>query len=210
MSRIRLMRLMNDHFRECRSLYIFVIALFMVGIVFGGIVVNSLPYGTKLDLLHYMEQFFGELSRGQIADPRLMFRESLINDLQYIGLIWLLGLSVIGLPIIFLLIFIKGLVLGFTVGFLVSQMGVNGFLASLVSIFPQNMLLIPADLFISVIAVVCCLKVFRQLLIRTRREPLWPQMFGYVLLLLPACVLVFAASSFEAYLSPSLIRLFLN
>lgn len=210
MSRVRLMGLLNDHFRECRSLYIFVTALFMVGIVFGGIVVNSLPYGTKIDLFHYMQQFFGELSRGQIADPQLMFRESLANDLQYVGLIWLLGLSVIGLPVIFVLIFIKGLVLGFTVGFLVSQMGVNGFLAALVSIFPQNMLLIPANLFISVIAVVCSLKVFRQLLIRTRREPLLPQLFGYMLLLVPVFLLVLAASGYEAYMSPSLIRLFLN
>lgn len=210
MYRIRLMRLLNDHFHECRSLYIFVIALFMVGIVFGGIVVNSLPYGTKIDLLHYLQQFFGELSHGQIAGPEVMFRENLTNDLQYIGLIWLLGLSVIGLPIIFVLIFIKGLVLGFTVGFLVSQMGINGFFASMVSIFPQNLLLIPADLFISVIAVVCSLKIFRQLLIRTRREPLLPQMIGYVLLLIPAGLLVFAASSYEAYLSPSLIRLFLS
>ncbi|TGA98179.1 stage II sporulation protein M [Sporolactobacillus shoreae] len=210
MSGNRFTRLLATHLKDCRSLYTFVIALFLMGIIFGAIVVNSLPYETKTDLFHYLQQFFGELSHGQIADPQLLFRESLLNDLQYIGLIWILGLSVIGLPIIFILVFVKGMVLGFTVGFLVSQMGINGFLTALVSVFPQNLLLIPCDLFISVVAVVCSLKIIRQLLIKTRREPLFPQIISYALLLLISGCIVAFASGYEAYISPALIRLFIS
>ncbi|WP_100488152.1 stage II sporulation protein M [Sporolactobacillus pectinivorans] len=210
MSRNRFTKILTDHLKDCRSLYTFVIALFLMGIIFGAVVVNSLPYETRNDLFHYLQQFFGELSHGQIADPYLLFRESFFNDLQYVVLIWILGLSVIGLPIIFILIFVKGMVLGFTVGFLVSQMGLNGFLTALVSVFPQNLLLIPCDLFISVIAVVCSLKIIRQLLIKTRREPLLPQITGYAILLFFAGCIVAAASSYEAYISPALIRLFMS
>ena len=37
----------------------------------------------------------------------------------------------------------KGMVIGFTVGFLVNQMGWNGFLLSFVSVLPQNFIIIP-------------------------------------------------------------------
>lgn len=203
-------KLITEHIRTYMSLYTFVTALFLMGIVFGAIIVNSLPYGSKSDLLHYMEQFFGELARGQIADPHLLFRESLFNDLQYTILIWILGLSVIGLPIIFILIFIKGMVLGFTVGFLVSQMGFQGFMTAAVSVFPQNLLHIPNDLFLSVVAVACSLRIIRQLMIRTRKEPLLPQFAGYgLILILSGCVITLACG-YEAYLSPVLIRIFVS
>ena len=46
-----------------------------------------------------------------------MFRESYFSQLKYIGFIWILGISIIGLPLIFILLFVKGVVVGFTVGF---------------------------------------------------------------------------------------------
>ena len=46
-----------------------------------------------------------------------MFRESYFSQLKYIGFIWILGISIIGLPLIFILLFAKGVVVGFTVGF---------------------------------------------------------------------------------------------
>ncbi|RYL93179.1 stage II sporulation protein M [Sporolactobacillus sp. THM19-2] len=207
---IRIRDIVTGHIRNYLSLYTFVIALFLMGIVFGSIIVNSLPFESRNDLFNYLEQFFGELAKGQIADSHVLFRESLLNDLQYSGLIWVLGLSVIGLPIIFILIFIKGMVLGFTVGFLVGQMGLQGFMAAAVSVFPQNLLMIPVDLFLSVVAVVCSLKMIRQLLMRTRREPLLPQFISYALILLICACFTVIASGYEAYISPTLIGLFVS
>ncbi|RYL94833.1 stage II sporulation protein M [Sporolactobacillus sp. THM7-4] len=198
------------HIKEHLSLYTFITGLFLMGIVFGAIIVNSLPYESKSDLLNYLKQFFIELARGQIADSPLLFRESLFNDLQYIGFIWLLGLTVIGLPIIFILLFLKGMVLGFTVGFLVSQMGTRGFLVAMVSVFPQNLLIIPVYLFLSVVSVAFSLKIIRQLLMKTRKQPILPQFLNYGLLLAVACVTLVVVSGYEAYISPVLIRLFVS
>lgn len=206
----RIKQIVFQHVKEYFSLYTFVTGLFLMGIIFGAIVVNSLSYGARSDLLHYLQQFFGELSRGQIADPKLLFKESLLSGLQYLGLIWLLGLSVIGLPIILLLIFVKGMVLGFTVGFLVSQMGLHGFLAAMVSVFPQNLLIMPNYLFIAVISVAFSLKIIRQLLVKKRSDPILPQFVGYGMALAGSFFILAAASGFEAYVSPALIRLFIS
>jgi stage II sporulation protein M len=121
-----------------------------------------------------------------------------------------LGLSVIGLPLIFLLIFVKGMFLGFTVGFLVSQMGTKGLMAVLVSIFPQNLLSIPNYLFLTVLSVAFSLKMIRQLLMKTRKQPMLPQFISYGIVLASATLIAAAASGYEAYISPALIRLFIS
>ncbi|MCL1631879.1 stage II sporulation protein M [Sporolactobacillus sp. CPB3-1] len=206
----RFKKLAQQHIREYLSLYTFVTGLLLMGIIFGAIVVNCLPYEAKSDLLHYVQQFFGELAKNQIASPRSLFKESFFNDLQFLILIWVLGLSVIGLPLIFLLIFVRGLFLGFTVGFLVSQMGINGLMAVLVSIFPQNLLMIPNNLFLTVLSVAFSLKMIRQLLMRTRKQPMLPQFISYALILASTSFIAAAASGYEAYVSPVLIRLFIS
>ena len=48
----------------------------------------------------------------------------------------------------------KGMVVGFTVGFLVNQMGWNGFLLSFVSVLPQNFIIIPVFIVTATLSVV--------------------------------------------------------
>ena len=78
---------------------------------------------------------------------------------------WILGISIIGLPVIFIMVFLKGIVVGFTVGFLVNQMGINGFFLSFVSVLPQNILLIPAYLIMGTCAIAFSMRLIRQLLL---------------------------------------------
>lgn len=197
-----------QHIQEHLPIYTFITGLFLMGVVFGAVVVNSLSYESKNDLYNYLTHFFHELADGTIAEPRTMMRESLMNYMQYLGFIWILGLSIIGLPLIFILVFLKGIVLGFTVGFLVNQMGFHGFIVSLAGVFPQNLLIIPIYIVTGTVAVAFSLKMFRQLLMKTKKQPLFPQFIKYGLYMLAVIGLLFIVSCYEAYLSPSIIRLF--
>lgn len=196
----------TNHIEENSSIYIFTIVLFLMGIIFGAIVVNSLPYNIKNGLLAYLQHFFNEFSSGSIANPSTMFSDSLSHYLQYVGFMWLFGLSIIGLPIVFILLFLKGIVIGFTVGFLVNQMGFHGLILSVASIFPQNIIVIPTFIIGSTLSVGFSFKIIRQLLIKTKKQPLFPEFIrysGFVFCLLLLLVLV---SVYEAYLSPILIK----
>ena len=55
------------HFREHSSIYLFVIVLFLMGVIFGAVVVNSLSFTQKEDLYYYLSQFFGQVSTGKMA-----------------------------------------------------------------------------------------------------------------------------------------------
>ncbi|MDE3839476.1 stage II sporulation protein M [Bacillus methanolicus] len=194
------------HFREHSSIYLFIIVLFLMGVIFGAIVVNSLSFSQKEDLFYYLSQFFDQVSDGKVAEANDLFFQSFFHNSKFIGLIWVLGISIIGLPVILILLFIKGLVIGFTVGFLVNQMGWDGFILSFVSVLPQNLIIIPIFIITATLSVSFSLKMIRRQFLKKISPPVMPLFGRYVLAFFLAVVLISAAAGIEAYISPVLMK----
>lgn len=199
-----------NHFREHSSIYLFVIVLFLMGVIFGAIVVNSLSFNQKEDLFYYLSQFFGQVSTGKVAASNDILLQSFFHNSKFVGLMWILGISIIGLPVILVLLFIKGMVVGFTVGFLVNQMQWDGFLLSFVSILPQNLIIIPIFIFGATLSVAFSLKMIRKQFMKKLGQPIFPLLGRYALAFLGALFLLVAAASIEAYVSPALMKLVVN
>ncbi|WP_028399546.1 stage II sporulation protein M [Ectobacillus panaciterrae] len=194
------------HIQENSSLYLFVSVLLLMGVIFGAVLVNSLQASQKQDLYFYLSRFFGQVSQGKFASSGEMFQESYFSHLKYIGLIWLLGISVIGLPIIFILLFLKGVVVGFTVGFLVNQLGWNGFLLSFAAVLPQNLIIIPVFLVMTMAAASFSLRMIRHQFVRRMHEPLLPLFVRYTCFFLVIGLALALASGIESYISPALMK----
>ncbi|WP_273716851.1 stage II sporulation protein M [Alkalihalobacillus pseudalcaliphilus] len=195
-----------SHIEENRSLYIFTTVLFLMGIIFGAIVVNSMSLTQRHDLHLYVSQFFGQVSEGHMTSSAEIFATSFMHYIKYIGLMWLLGLSVIGLPVLLILLFLKGVVVGFTIGFLVNQLGLQGFLLSFAAVMPQNFILIPVFIIIGTAGTAFCVKMMRQQFFKKQTVPFMPQFVRYSLLMLCLGGAVAFASFCEAYLSPILMK----
>ncbi len=192
------------YMQQHMSLYIFVIVLFAMGVIFGAILVHSLSLSQKEDLYQHLNQFFTLLSNGNQVNPDVSFQHSFGEYLKYVGFMWILGLSIIGLPLILILLFLKGLVVGFTIGFLVNQMKWEGLYFALVSVVPQNILVIPAMIIVGVAGISFSIRLIRGRLLR-RGERIFPYFVSYSLLVLAMTVVLVGASVFEAYISPVLM-----
>jgi stage II sporulation protein M len=179
-----------------------------MGVIFGAIIVNSMNLSQKEDLYYYLNRFFGQVAEGKVASSADMFHQSFFHNLKYLGLMWILGISIIGLPVILVMLFIKGMVVGFTVGFLVNQLGLKGFLLSFVTVLPQNVLLIPAFIIMCSVAISFTLKIIRQLFVKktSNLEAPFSLFTRYVSVFLCIGVLAIVASGFEAYASPFLMK----
>ncbi|MFC7371168.1 stage II sporulation protein M [Fictibacillus iocasae] len=199
-------RAVHKHIQDNSSLYAFVTVLFLMGVIFGAVVVNSLSFAQKEDLYTYLSRFFMQALDGSFAERSEIFQQGFSHYIKYIMLIWLLGLSVIGLPIILVLLFLKGVVVGFTVGFLINQMSWHGFLLSFVAVLPQNILLIPAFVFITAASVSFSIRIIMQLAGKRTSVPFLHQLFSYTFVVTAAGIIVLAGVSLEALLSPPLIK----
>ncbi|MBM4762191.1 stage II sporulation protein M [Bacillus sp. B15-48] len=195
-----------NHFRDYSSIYLFVVVLFLMGVIFGAVIVNSLSFSQKEDLFYYLSQFFGQAATGEVIAAKDLFIQSFFHNSKFIGLIWILGISIIGLPVILILLFIKGITVGFTVGFLVNQMGWNGFLLSFVSILPQNLVIIPVYIIMSALSVIFSLKMIRNQFMKKMTQPVLPQFFRYLFSFVIAVLFIATAAGIESFISPALLK----
>jgi stage II sporulation protein M len=194
------------HIREYSSIYLFVSILLLMGVIFGAIIVNSIHLNQKEKLIGHLNQFFGQVSQEKVGEPTDIFSQSYFSHLKYIALIWLLGISVIGLPVILILLFTKGIVVGFTVGFLVDQLGWQGFMLSVVSVLPQNLVVIPLYIVVSALAVNCSMKLIRQHFIGRKTISFLPFLMRYTLIFIAVGIVIVCASLFEAFASPHAMK----
>ncbi|KAA0550351.1 stage II sporulation protein M [Bacillus sp. BGMRC 2118] len=200
----------TQHLKDHSSIYLFVTVLFMMGIVFGAIVVNSLSISQKTDLYLYISRFFGQVSKGELTSSNEVFIQSYLHHIKYVALMWILGISIIGLPVILILLFLKGIVVGFTVGFLVNQLKWEGFLLSFVSVLPQNLIIIPALIIMGTVSVSFSLRLIGQIVVKRANMPFMQFFVRYTAVAVVVCLFILAASAFEAYSSPILMKQVVN
>ncbi|MCR6110571.1 stage II sporulation protein M [Bacillus sp. A301a_S52] len=201
--------IVTHHLETNRATYIFTTVLLIMGVIFGAIIVNSMGFTQKNDLYAYLTLFFNEASKGEFASSREVFVQSFAYYSKILGFIWFLGLSVIGLPIIYILLFVKGVMVGFTVGILVDQMGVNGFLFAFTSVLPQNIVLIPVFITAATMATAFTVKLWRQI-VRKGREPVITHFVHYSFFILCIGLILLLVASFEAFISPRIMSLIIE
>lgn len=194
-----------SYMRDNSALYIFSTVLFIMGVVYGSLIIKSLSYNQEQELINYLSDFFYNISIGEWQNSKVAFQQILFDDVKYLLLIWFLGLSIIGMPIIFLIIFMKGLVVGFTISFLISELGWKGFLFSLFTIVPQNLLIVPAFIIAGVAGTLFSLSLIKNR--ASSKIATYQQSFiSYTLLILLLGGVIVIASAYEAFVSPYLMQ----
>ncbi|HEY8416543.1 MAG TPA: stage II sporulation protein M [Limnochordales bacterium] len=197
--------ILRGYFRRRTATYLCVLIVFAMGVVFGGLAVGHVDETDRSALAQYVE---GLLARGQaraLAPAEEVMRQAVLDDLlKTVGLVGLLGLSVIGAPLVLGVVFLRGFVLGFTGAFLMDQMQLRGLVVALVSLLPHNVLAVPAVLVAGASAVGFSVTAARVLL--GRRDIHISHHFLSTLLLLAASGAVLVAAAFvEAYVTPVLM-----
>lgn len=193
------------HCRDNLWLYILVLACLVIGVGSGTVAVKLLTAEETTELGEYLATFIGGLE-GLGFDQLTVVRQSLYNNFKTIGLIWFLGLTVIGTPLILLLLFVEGFTLGFTAGFLVQARGVQGILLAFTALTPPNILLLPGLVTAGVLGIT-----FSIWLVKGRNElrstGILQQFLAYTLSMGVLSVIIVAAGFLEAYCSPALMKL---
>lgn len=179
--------------------------IFVAGIIFGSFSVNMLTGEQINDLLSFINGFFANVKNIN-ADSSTIFYISVSNNLKTAIALCLLGLTVIGLPLILALIFFRGFILGFTIGFFIGELGTKGFLFSLLTIMPQNIIIVPSILSIGVAGATFSMAILRSR-IKHYSENYSQLLASYLLLNLIFCVLLVLAGLIEGYISPIFIKL---
>lgn len=196
------------HIQENMLIYFTVLLFFMIGISSGAFITKALSDVENKELIDYIENFFKILNTKEINNY-LILKQALISNLKMALLIWILGVTIIGIPIILLLVLIRGFIIGFTVGFFIKQMKLKGLVFSIFSMLPQNILIVPGIILIGVTSIS-----FSIMLIKSRRKNgygnILNQFFIYSTSISIIYLIISLGCFVEAYISPLFIKLLSN
>ncbi len=205
MHRRRLRLALEQYFQRRALIYLLVIIIFVMGSLFGTIAVNIINDAQQIALTTRLNAFFDgatAVSTGSLNVESLR-GITLANITKLVGAIWVLGLSLIGSPLILLIIFTRGFILGFTTGFIVKKMGLKGVFMALVSLVPQNLFYIPAIIIMGVAGIAFTFSFLRSW--RRHEDGLGAQFIGYTLVAVFSVLLMAGGALVEGYATPILI-----
>jgi stage II sporulation protein M len=192
-------------FKQNITCYIILLIVFISGVILGSISVNMMSDTQLQDLSDFINGFFAN-AKNISVDPPTIFYSSLSNNLKTLFTLFICGLVIIGLPLIFILIFFRGFIMGFTVGFFISEMGIRGIVFSLLSVLPQNIIIVPSIISVGVAGIG-----FSSNMLKNRRiiqsESYIQILASYFLFNFVFSILLVVAALIEGYISPVFIKL---
>jgi stage II sporulation protein M len=181
----------------------------MIGISAGAITVSVIDNSQKQEMISFLNSFFKILNQNNV-DSFILLKHSLLNNVQTLFFIWLLGIIVIGVPLVMGIVMLRGFIIGFTVGFLVNELGFKGFVFSILAILPQNIFVIPGIIIISAISISFSLKTIKNKINRKNRYNFTAELIRYSLITVSLSILLILGSLIEAYITPVFMKLILG
>jgi stage II sporulation protein M len=192
----------KQHLQENSLQYMLVLGVFLFGLILGFLNVRGLDNEVQKYLVSMLDNYLRGEIQGQLYGRNILVT-AFTKQAETLLSIWLLGLTVIGLPLIMVVIFLRAFSLGFTLGFLFQQKGGAGVLLSLVSVAPQNLLYIPCLIISGVVAMNFSVHIVKSRSTGANNLGMALLAYSIVMLLL---LLTFGLGAFiEAYLSPWLL-----
>jgi len=187
--------------------YFFMILIFVIGVVVGALAVKILPDEQKTELINYLHIFFTGLSQGHedTVSSGNIISMAMFNNAKTVVLMWILGFTIVGIPFVLFILFTRGFIIGFTVGFLVNEYVMKGLLFAFASVLPHNLFAVPAILVLGVSATT-----FSLMLVRRKaygKINIWYEAIRYSMVCMVMLAVMLFAALLEVYISPVFMKL---
>jgi len=197
-----IIELIKEHIINNTTGYIIMLAAFVAGICSGSFFTGTMGEQLTGELGSFMNNFTTAVCDGKMSATSV-FLDGILGNFQMIFLIYMLGMTVIGLPFIMIVIGVKGFSIGFTTAAAIKFVGTKGVAAVFFTILPGELLIVPALLMMSVCAMGFSIKMIKG---RTEKflhkENLWNEVARYTLITGLLFTVIVIAVAYEAWLSP--------
>ncbi len=191
-----------------KKIYLALIILVIIGIICGAVFTTIITDIDKNLVKEQLSQFFNQIKISNINYNKAIVN-SIASNLIYSFGIWLLGISIIGLPLIIFFLFMKGFIVGFAGSSIISFYGLKGIIGAFTYIFPHHLISLAISILLSFYAISFSNKLFSYLFLK-KEINFKHVMHRYIKILIISIIGLLLCSLFEVYLSPFLIKFFTN
>lgn len=188
--------------REASTTAVFLLAVMFCGLLFGAVVAGQLNQSTTSVLSQTMSQFIVAVKSHQLVSPSVTFWQRSFSELKLFALVWLSGISLLGLPLITLVLFLRAFSVGFSVAYSVLEFGWHGLLVASLVIFVHQVIALLCLWFAGVTAVRLSSSVVHRAF---SFHELPRALAGYTLIILACLLGAVLAALYQAYVAPPIL-----
>lgn len=190
-----------------KKLYRIIITLMIFGIISGILFIFFISKESKTKALVSIKNFFDLMNTSTGVNYGKSFLNTLVNNIGYVLLIWLLGISIIGLPITIVLAFMKSFIVGFSISSIISCYKAKGILGAFLYVFPHQIIILFIYLLLSFYSISFSIKLFKSLFLKQTIN-FRVVMQKYIKILLISLIGIIIVSLYEVFISTYFIKLF--
>lgn len=129
---------MKELLKKIKTKKVFIVIFIITILAFiAGILLVSIESKSNKELITTsLETFFKEVKENKLNTASLLSK-NITSNLIMNTIVWLLGISIIGLPIVLLILGFKSLTFGFTISSILYTYKLNGLLKVIIYLFPN-------------------------------------------------------------------------
>ncbi len=184
---------------------LFFTILLIIGIIAGSIFMAILSETDKKLVTDYFNNYISNIENNKLNYLESI-KNGLFNNLLYIIIIWILGISIIGIPIVTIMFFIKSFTLGFSIASIVFNYKLKGCLLNFINIFPHQMIYFLIYMLITTYSIFFSLKMINSI-INKKNMDFKIMMNKYVKILIISVIAIIIGIIIETFITPLLIKI---
>ncbi len=188
--------------KKDKNIYFSLLIVLLLSLIFGLFFITILTSDDKTLLTTHINTYFDSIKAKEIT---FSLKNNLTNN--YIGIIilWILGFSIIGLPLIIAILFYKGFSLTFTITSLIYNFRLDGIFFSFVYIFPHLIINLLFYFIMAYYSFKMCLNLIFVISGKSRFN--MKILKKYIFILLISLVFILLSTLYETYILPYLIKI---
>lgn len=177
--------------------------IFIIGILFGVIFINNLNDTQNNEIGNYINTLIENLKESQDINQLLFIKETIKENLTFVILLWLMGSTVIGLLLVYIIVAFKGFCLSYTISAIFHVLNNGKTIAMLVStMLLKNIIVIPCTIALAVSG----MKVYKSIMQDRRKENIKLEILRHTGFSIFILVVLILSSLIEVYLSQLILK----
>ena len=189
-----------------KKIMTFLNVIAIVGIIAGSIFMIILSKNDKETVLNSIKDFFDKLINNKFNFVGTL-KNTLISNFLFSFIIWVIGISVVGLLIVIFIIFYKSFTLGFTISSIIYTYSIKGSLLALIYVFPHMVMNLLIILYLSSYSIKLSIILIKSIL---KKDNLNFKAFinNYSKVFLISIIFLIVTSLYESFIAPIILRYF--
>lgn len=190
-----------NHIINNKREYLTITILFFIGLIISIILFNNASEENLTEINSYLNNLFSNIKNYENIDLLKILKETLIYNLTITILLWFGASTIIGIPIVYGTVILKGFSIGYTISSILAVFGAyKGLLISCSFLLLHNIIFIPTMFAISVSGI----KLYKSIMKNKQRENIKLEILRHTIFCFIMLIGMVISAFVEVYLSTNI------